>query len=411
MKILHTADWHLGDRLGRIDRTEDLRRAVERVAEHCEREHVDVLLVAGDLFSELARPDALRDTIRHWQDVFHRFLHGGGTILTLTGNHDNESFCRTLTHAMNLAAPLPSDPGAVVPTGRLYLATEPTLLRLPDHAHDSLVQFLLLPYPTPARYLRDETTQRYTSVEEKNRQLQTACLQAMQALRQHDRFDASLPAVLSAHVHVRGANFGASLFRLSEEDDVILDEAALSSGFAYVALGHIHRAQAINGQAQIRYSGSIEKMDLGESHDAKGVVVVDIGRDGRRGDPELLPLPATNIYEVQVRNPSAEIPQLRVDYAGAQNDLVNIHLTYTAGVDNLEDTLRQLEEIFPRWYNRDWTETSMLGPSLSGEGSRAKSFAETVREYLDQELMNHSEEEREAIFARAEQLIKELEGE
>ena len=54
MRILHTADWHLGDRLGRQDRTDDLRRAVERVAGYCNSEKVDVLLVAGDLFSELA---------------------------------------------------------------------------------------------------------------------------------------------------------------------------------------------------------------------------------------------------------------------------------------------------------------------------------------------------------------------
>ena len=51
MRILHTADWHLGDRLGRIDRTADLRTAVERVAAHCQEHRVDVLLVAGDLFS------------------------------------------------------------------------------------------------------------------------------------------------------------------------------------------------------------------------------------------------------------------------------------------------------------------------------------------------------------------------
>src|SRR4051794_32729356 len=63
MKLLHTADWHLGDRLGRIDRTDDLRRSVERVAGYCESERVDVLLVAGDLFSELARPDGLRDAV------------------------------------------------------------------------------------------------------------------------------------------------------------------------------------------------------------------------------------------------------------------------------------------------------------------------------------------------------------
>src|SRR3954463_12779138 len=90
MKILHTADWHLGDRLGRIDRTDDLRRAVERIALYCADARIDVLLVAGDLFSELARADTLRDSIGHLQETFGSFLHGGGTILAPTGNHDNE---------------------------------------------------------------------------------------------------------------------------------------------------------------------------------------------------------------------------------------------------------------------------------------------------------------------------------
>src|SRR5262249_55727415 len=88
MKLLHTADWHLGDRLGRIDRTDDLRRAVERVADYCRQEKVDVLLVAGDVFSELARPDGLREAVRHIQTTFEGFLRDGGTVLAVTGNHD-----------------------------------------------------------------------------------------------------------------------------------------------------------------------------------------------------------------------------------------------------------------------------------------------------------------------------------
>src|SRR5262249_10835430 len=107
MRLLHTADWHLGDRMGRIDRTEDLRRAVERVAHYCAEEKVDVLLVAGDLFSELSRPDSLRESIEHLQAVFEKFLLDGGTILAITGNHDNENFCQTLRLVMNLAAPAP----------------------------------------------------------------------------------------------------------------------------------------------------------------------------------------------------------------------------------------------------------------------------------------------------------------
>src|SRR5207237_3580246 len=88
-KILHTADWHLGDRLNHIDRTEDLRRAVERVAQHCADRDVDVLLVAGDLFSERSRADSLRDSVGHLNRTFRPFLDRGGTVVALTGNHDN----------------------------------------------------------------------------------------------------------------------------------------------------------------------------------------------------------------------------------------------------------------------------------------------------------------------------------
>src|SRR5205807_2310322 len=173
MRILHTADWHLGDRMGRIDRTDDLRKAVERVASYCDQEKVDLLLVAGDLFSELSRPDGLRDSIQHLQGVFEKFLLGGGTILAITGNHDNENFCQTLCLVMNLAAPTSSGQGMLHPPGRLYLAANPTFLRLTDRNGEP-VQFFLLPYPTPTRYLRDETSQRYGSLEEKNRHLQSA---------------------------------------------------------------------------------------------------------------------------------------------------------------------------------------------------------------------------------------------
>src|SRR5262245_23194247 len=134
MKLLHTADWHLGDRLGRIDRGAELQRAVERVAEYCEQRAIDVLVVAGDIFSELPRSDGLRESVAHLQTTFAKFFRRGGTIMAVTGNHDNEGFCRTLRHAMGLAAPSAEEFGALVPTGRLYLADTPSLLRLPDPA-------------------------------------------------------------------------------------------------------------------------------------------------------------------------------------------------------------------------------------------------------------------------------------
>ena len=410
MRILHTADWHLADRLGRIDRTEDLRKAVERVAQYCRDESVDVLLVAGDLFSELAGPEALRESVRHLQEVFADFLRAGHTILTLTGNHDKENFCQTLRHAMSLAAPLGADPGDTMPPGRLYLATEPTLLRLDDPAGGIPVQFLLMPYPTPTRYLADESTQRYQGLDEKNRHLMQAFSNRLRELTQGESFSPDLPAVLGAHVHVRGAEL-PTLFRLTEQEDIVFSDDELPTGFAYVALGHIHKPQCLRGQANVRYSGSIERMDLGESQDDKGVVVFDLGPEGLTDEPRVLPLESTPVYEVVIHSPTEELPGLRQCYANAKRDLVRIVCTYTAGVDNREEALRELEDIFPRWYDRQVREANALGPTLvDGAGPRARSFEETVREYLDQELMNHPDELRDAVLRKAEDLMREVQA-
>jgi exonuclease SbcD len=408
MRILHSADWHLADRLGRIDRTDDLRKAVERIADYCRSEKVDVLLVAGDLFSELATPDALRESIRHLQEVFEPFLRGGGAILTLTGNHDKENFCQTLRHAMRLAAPSDGKFGEIVSPGRLYLATGPTLLGLADKETGKAVQFILMPYPTPTRYLKDEAAQRYQSLDEKNRHLMSAFTSQLNKLQADSRFDSRLQTVLAAHVHVRGAELN-TLFRISEQEDVVFSDADLPTGFAYIALGHIHRPQFLAGQKHIRYCGSIERLDLGERDDQKGVVLVDIGPDGMQGEPTVLPLEATPIYEIPIHSPQDEIPALRARYPDAQNDLVRVRCNYTAGVDNLEEILRELNDIFPRWFDREIIERNALqGTLVSGAAAPAKSFEETVRDYLRQELTNQDEAFCNAILARAESLMAEM---
>lgn len=410
MKLLHTADWHLNDRLGRIDRTDDLRRAVERVARYCHDEQVDVLIVAGDLFSELARPDALRETIRHWQDVFASFLADGGTILTLTGNHDNENFCQTLRHAMTLAAPTVGKLGEVVPPGRLYLAADPTLLRLRDRHDNFEVQFLLMPYPTPTRYLSGDAGQKYGSPDEKNRLLTAAFEKTLHDLLEHPKFNPTIPAVLSAHVNCHGAQIGPSLFRLTEQEDVVVNAESVWDRFAYVALGHIHKPQFLAGRDWVRYSGSIERMDLGEQHDQKGAVCFDIGPRGRVGEIVTLPLAATPVYDVAILDPDTDLPRLQTEAADVANDLVNIHVTYTAGKHNLEEILRELDRMFPRWYARDWTETGELLPgTLAGEAVAGKSFAETVRDYLSQELDHHDEHERTELLGLVDALIQEVE--
>jgi exonuclease SbcD len=405
MKILHTADWHLGDRLGRIDRTDDLRRAVERVADYCREDQVDVLLVAGDLFSELSRPDGLRESIEHLRGVFEPFLLRGGTIVALTGNHDNEIFCQTLRFVMDLVAPAAGAEGLLRPGGRLYLATQPTSLRLADRAGHE-VQFLLMPYPTPTRYLTDAAAQRYGSLEEKNRHLQQAFARKLSGLQEHPAFDPAKPTVLAAHIHVQGARL-PNPFRISEQESILFADGELPAHFTYVALGHIHQPQGLMGLSHVRYSGSIERLDLGECRDEKGVVLVDVGPEGRRGEPVCRPLEATPFYDVEIHHPAEQLPLLRERYRHAERALVRYHVKYRAGEDNLHAILQELDQIFPRWYQREWSEAGDLGPAPAGPDSSPKSFADTVLDYLQAELANHAEAERDEVLRLAQRLLAE----
>ena len=88
---------------------------------------------------------------------------------------------------------------------------------------------------------------------------------------------------------------------------------------------------------------------------------------------------------------------------------MRLECTYRAGIDNREEMLRELEKIFPRWYDREVTEASSLTDRLTiGEPVRTKSFEETVRDSLTQELTNHADDLRDAVLGRAEELLKEV---
>ncbi len=381
MRILHTADWHLEDRLGRIDRTHDLRRGVERIAAYCAEHRVDVLLIAGDLFCDKSvDKERMKDALQHLRQTFHDFLHGGGTILAITGNHDSETACALLREAMLLAAPASGD-GVTLAPGRFYLAHEPFFGQLADR--DGMpVQFVLLPYPTRARYL--DATATHKSRDEEHAALHGAAVQLLRQYR-HRQHDPGLRTVLAAHLHVQGSRLN-SLYKLSEREDILFSSAELPAEWDYLALGHIHKPQCLLERTHIRYCGSLERLNLGERDDQKGCVLVDLGPEGRREEPLWLPLEARPIYQVAIRHPQKEIPFLTERFPDAQEALVKLDIVYRADRDNRQAILDELERIFPHWYERTYREESTLRPQ-GGKGARhLPSFEETVTEYVKSSL-------------------------
>lgn len=402
MRILHTADWHLGDRLGRINRTDHLRRGVERIAAYLETERVAVLLIAGDLFSERCGADGLREATDHLRRTFGPFLRRGGTILALTGNHDHEGFCQTLAHAFELVAPAPAADGDLVAPGRFHLAVGPTFLRLADRpGSGEEVQFVLMPYPTPMRYLEGAT--RFPGLEQKNRALQSAYLAKLAAIRADPAFRRDLPSVLAAHIHVHGAELSTpTAFRMSEAESIVIPASDVPVDWDYVALGHIHKPQALSGVPHVRYSGSIERLDLGERHDRKGCVLFEIGPDGLVDPPEVLPLESTPITRVVIAVPKLDLPRLREQHPEPSPALVRYELTYTPGVDDLDSVLDEVNAIFPHWYDRECR--SAHEPDASAPDAPPmvrRGLHETVVEYLESKLADQPDRDDVLAMARA----------
>ena len=401
MKILHTSDWHLNDRLGRIPRQEDIEARLIEIAGYLEEHQVDVMIVAGDLLSTYNRIEEIKVAISQVNEIFKPFLLNGGTIITISGNHDRENYFRLLRFAGDLTAPIIHSQSGARPNGRMYFVSDPAYLLLEDKTGQQ-VQFVMMPYPTPTRYLKNEKT-RFGSIDEKNRLLHQAMMETINKI-QIKHVKPHLPSVLVGHAHIRG-NEIHNTYKITEKEDVIFDINDIPTNWAYAAFGHIHKPQALAGTTHIRYSGSIDRMDKGEKDDEKSVVLVEISASGRIDEPICLPLNATPIYDIVITDPELEIPQLKDNYLELERALVYCEVFYQPGKHNRDALCQQVKDIFPRYIQT---------PKMTPQGSNfplpsnisiieSKNTSEVVRDYFKQQLEGNSD--RQAIIALLEELL------
>jgi exonuclease SbcD len=381
----------MNETLGRVDRTADIRRSLERIARYLDEHEVDVMLATGDLFSERSRPEQMRSAVGDIKELFTPFLRRGGHVIAISGNHDNEVFFATLRDALDMAG-----------DGRFRIASDPEIVRVADD--DGVeVQFVLMPYPTARAYLRGETAAAYRTVEEKHTAIQQAFTRQLYAFMM--QLDPKLPTVLVSHVHVRGVSVH-TLYKISEAEDVVFEPGNIPTNWAYVAYGHIHKAQAVYaGSEHIRYAGSLERMDVAERDDEKSVVLVEVDANGLVGAPRLLPLEATPIYTVDVHDPD-DIPRLAARYPDADRALVAYTLHWEPGRDDRDALARAVQEVFPRWYSRRFKRIGHeAGDSHHDETiDRTRDVATVVREYVAE---NAPADQRDELVRLAEELLVE----
>lgn len=403
MKILHTADWHLNDHT-HTNRQPDISTRLEEIAGYLKDNQVDVMVVAGDLFSRYNRMEDIRDAISDVNRIFRPFLLSDGTILVISGNHDSEALFNMLRLALDMVHPVDPHIDVPRPPGRLYLAAQPAYLRLADKRGHQ-VQFALLPYPTLSRYLQGEQT-RFASIDEKNRSLQTALRRKVEELKNR-YIDPALPSVLVSHLHVRGTAVH-NLYQISEREDVVFEPGDIPAHWAYAAYGHIHKPQCIAGMAHARYAGSVERMDFSEQ-EAKSVVLLEI-EDGQRAvEPVELRLDATPLYRIEINDPPNQLPGLRDRYPEPDRAIVSYTMRYVPGEHNPDAISAEIEAAFPRWCHREIIPIGFeTTPEPGGWKEQGADFTATVMDYLRETMAGRPEQDE--LLGLANKLLAEMES-
>ena len=259
MKLLHTSDWHVGKGLRGADRGDEHRQVLAEIAGIAEREAVDVVVVAGDLFDSAApSPEAERTVY----DALLALARSGAHVAVIAGNHDNPRRLRAVAPLLALgrvhvvAEPARPDDGSVLELG-LRGGVELRLAMLPFVSKRGIVRAEAL-MDRPAF----ELAQLYS---DRMRRL----LEAMTA-----SFRADTVNVLAAHAFVLGGEAGGGERQAHLVDEYAVPGAAFPAAAGYVALGHLHRAQRIPGSGRLHYCGSPLQLDFGETTQTKQVNVV-----------------------------------------------------------------------------------------------------------------------------------------
>jgi exonuclease SbcD len=303
MRLLHFADIHFGmENYGRLDpktglhsRFGDFVRSFQALIDFAignNKRHippinkggpVDLVIFAGDAYKTR---DPSPTYMRAFGEGIRTIAATGVPVVMIVGNHD-------LPLAAGKANTLDIFQALAVP--RVFLSREPEYLVV--ETRSGPVQIVTLPWMYKSQLLGKDRLSRLTG-EEAQRHFQDKVTTLFRA--QLIKIKPSIPAIGIVHATVEEATYGSERTVLLGSDIVVPKNLLTSSKLNYVALGHIHRYQKINEEnPPVVYSGSLERIDFGEEHEAKGFIKVEISAE--KTVATFVPVPVRRFLTIDVR--------------------------------------------------------------------------------------------------------------
>lgn len=254
MRILHTSDWHVGRTIRGRSRADEHREVLAEIAAIADRERVDSVLVAGDVFDHAApTPESEQIVYRGLLD-----LAQVAPVVVVSGNHDHPRRLTAVAPLLDLgrvtvvSSVVRPEDGGVVEVGGLRVAALPWTSRRSIVTADQLME-------------KDAFEHNLEFSARMGRVIKALCAP----------MSVETVNILVGHVMVHGAEMVGSERAVHTVFEYSVPTSALPGSLSYVALGHLHRQQRVPAPAPVWYSGSPLQLDFGETEDEKGVLVIE----------------------------------------------------------------------------------------------------------------------------------------
>jgi len=385
MRFLHTSDWHVGRTIRNHSRADEHRAVLGEIVDMAKQEDVDAVLVTGDIFHERRPPLEAEELVA---ETLAELARAQIPAVLIPGNHDDPVRLRTLKPLGDLLqVHVVSDPtedltSLIIPiAGRngKVKATEQALIGCLPYLHPHLV----LSAAEGAGTSEDMRLSAYQG------KLQDYFRALEETIRRRDRQAVS---IILAHAHIAECEFGGGEWRSSVFP---LHAGLLPPHVHYVALGHLHKPQAIPGaKAQAHYAGSILQMDFGEREQKKSICMIE-AHPGKPATVSQIPLSQGKWLFRRSGTAEAILAQAH-DFTDAwvevvlQPDRRNVELV---------DHIRALPQVISLRF-----EEPQAGPDTNGEtGNRRngdRPATELFSDYYKTKRKADPEPELVALFAR-----------
>lgn len=256
MRILHTADWHLGRLFHQLHLTDDQAHVLDQFVAFARDARPDVILIAGDIYDRSVPPP---EAVTLLDETLYRLVSDcAAPVVLIAGNHDS-------AQRLNFASRLLAERGVHV------IGASPHLVAtIPLQDADGPVHLYAIPYAEPAvvrERLGDDTIHDHD-----------AALHAILATVRATH-PTQTRAIVLAHAFVAGGATAEDSERPLSVGGTGVIAPSCFAGFDYTALGHLHRPQSL-ADGHIRYAGSLLKYSFSEADQPKSVSLVEMDASG-----------------------------------------------------------------------------------------------------------------------------------